>query len=62
MKAMARLDKIDQELNEADAEGKSNVRVFHKGDKLPKPERGILDVVFQMPKPEPVPPEFLMGD
>jgi len=56
----ARLDKIEQVL--ADADEKSKVRIFHKGDKLPKPERGILDVVFQMPKPDPLPPEFLMGD
>ena len=60
MKMKARLDKIEQVL--ADADEKSKVRIFHKGDKLPKPERGILDVVFQMPKPDPLPPEFLMGD
>ncbi len=60
MKIKTRLDKIEQAL--ADADGKSNVRVFHKGDKLPPPEQGKLDVVFQMPKPKPVPPEFLMGD
>lgn len=60
MKMKARLDKIEQAL--ADADEKSKVRIFHKGDKLPKPERGILDVVFQMPKPDPLPPEFLMGD
>ena len=62
MKAKARLDKIEQALNEADTAGKPVFRVFHQGEEIPPPERGTRNVVFQMPKPMPVPPEFLMGD
>ena len=62
MKIKARLDKIEQVLNEADTAGKPVFRVFHAGEEIPPPERGTRDVVFQMPKPKPVPPEFLMGD
>jgi len=62
MKAKARLDKIEQALNEADTAGMPVFRVFHKGEEIPPPERGTLNVIFQMPKPKPVPLEFLMGD
>jgi len=58
MKTKARLDKIEQALNEADTAGKPVFRVFHQGEEIPPPERGTLDVIFQMPKPEPVPEGF----
>ena len=58
MKIKARLDKIEQALNEADTAGKPVFRVFHEGEEIPQPEPGILHVIFQMPKPEPVPEEF----
>ena len=58
MKAKARLDKIEQALNEADKAGKPVFRVFHEGEEIPQPEPGILHVIFQMPKPMPVPEEL----
>ena len=58
MKIKARLDKIEQALNEADTAGKPVFRVFHEGEEIPQPEPGILHVIFQMPKPMPVPEEF----
>lgn len=56
MKIKARLDKIEQALYEADTAGKPVFRVFHQGEEIPPPERGVLHVVFQMPKPKPVSP------
>ena len=55
MKIKARLDKIEQALNEADTAGKPVFRAFHKGEEIPPPEPGILHVIFQMPVPKPVP-------
>ncbi len=55
MKIKARLDKIEQALNEADKARKPVFRVFHKGEEIPPPEPGILHVIFHMPKPDPVP-------
>jgi hypothetical protein len=61
MKIKSRLEKIEAAIEQVELSGRPRFRVFLAGDKILPPQRGTLDIIFQMPRPLPVPPELLTG-
>jgi hypothetical protein len=58
MKTKARLERIEHAIEELTMAGQPRFRTFFAGDKPLPPQRGTLDIVFNMPPPKPVPPEL----
>jgi hypothetical protein len=58
MKIKSRLGKLEHAIEELTMAGQPRFRTFFAGDKPLPPQRGTLDIVFNMPPPKPVPPEL----
>jgi hypothetical protein len=59
MKMKTRLEKIEQAIEQMEQSGRPRFRVFLAGDKPLPPQKGTLDIYFNLPKPKPVPPGLM---